>query len=74
MSASLRSHAKERADESNSEGGDELMSRNRNDWPELPRTPVGFKIGFALIVLGSLGFAGVLVWAVITLVSWVVAR
>lgn len=51
-----------------------MMGRNRDDWPELPRTPIGFKIGFAFAALVSLGIAGVLVWALISLVSWVVAR
>jgi flagellar biogenesis protein FliO len=37
--------------------------------PELPQTPVGFKIWFAFCALLALGLIGLVVWAVVTLVN-----
>jgi hypothetical protein len=39
------------------------------EFPKMPKTPIGFKIWFAFCALLGLSLVGLIVWAVIALVT-----
>lgn len=45
------------------------MHDRRSRLPEPPKTPIGFKVWFAFCGLLGLGLVGLIVWAVIALVT-----